>query len=760
MLEKEIAKLYGTLQFKADYRPLLVFKQSLVKTDSELKRLMKSLDLVQAKIKRLGSGSNVAQATKIFQAQQTAAIKNGKLFATMETQRLAAIKKEAAARKVVDSADTSAAKNQLSIRREAARLAEAQRLTARRDQIHGIRTTQAQARLLAIQAAEEHRHNSRQSQLQRTQQRLHTNISNGHQSITSGLTSLAASSGFGGGIGGGLTSFASNLSTGSMAVSGFSALVIAAGAALKGYADAVTDTTQKRLNTRAQFAAVDTDDPTSGKRAESRFYKLANKLGLNAAETAPEYTKMQQTLKVAGLKEDQRDHVADSILSYAKGSNLSSDDVGRVNKVISQIMGKNQFMSEEVKGQLGEVLPLAVGYLAEAWAEQNKTGLKGQEAYTALFKDMESGKAKGASVNPTIMRLMDKLKEHANDGGRLDQAMQSHQSSLNRRQNIYDASYESANYAGKSLTGKLGAMDVARKDLDRQMEYLAEDMKEIMDKAGESAGHLLEYLALGADALDRLIQLGNGNKGAFDDLFSKPEEIENFHKLVGQVSGLFDNIGAAIDKINEATGTVGFSPEFKSTLQEIEAISNAIAETWKFITDKLTRATKMRDQKLMDAKAEGREATTYELNKATVQGISGFGADPKDMSNDAYQAMLEQRPKTFAENIGNAMNNPTLLSNVAGLAVTQSMQLQGVQDSLFVGQQKLTQERLDDKGNPVGVMAPDKAPNVYNITVEPANIKVEAGTDPVAFAREYAAAQTDSWTNAIARLSANQKELE
>ncbi|MCF5571075.1 hypothetical protein GIV66_30340, partial [Pseudomonas sp. PA-3-11C] len=513
MLEKEIAKLYGTLQFKADYRPLLVFKQSVVKTDSELKRLMKSLDLVQAKIKRLGSGYNVAQATKIFQAQQTAAIKNGKLFATLETQRLAAIKREAEARKKVDSADTSAAKNQFSIRREAARLAEAQRLTARRDQIHGIRTTQAQARLLAIQAAEEHRHNSRQSQLQRTQQRLHTNISNGHQSITSGLTSLAASSGFGGGIGGGLTSFASNLSTGSMAVSGFSALVIAAGAALKGYADAVTDTTQKRLNTRAQFAAVDTDDPTSGKRAESRFYKLANKLGLNAAETAPEYTKMQQTLKVAGLKEDQRDHVADSILSYAKGSNLSSDDVGRVNKVISQIMGKNQFMSEEVKGQLGEVLPLAVGYLAEAWAEQNKTGLKGQEAYTALFKDMESGKAKGASVNPTIMRLMDKLKEHANDGGRLDQAMQSHQSSLNRRQNIYDANYESANYAGKSLTGKLGAMDVARKDLDRQMEYLAEDMKGIMDKAGESAGHLLEYLALGADALDRLIQLGNGNKG-------------------------------------------------------------------------------------------------------------------------------------------------------------------------------------------------------------------------------------------------------
>ena len=107
MLEKEIAKLYGTLQFRADYKPLLVFKKQLLQTNGELTRLSKALDMVQAKIKRLGSGSNVAQATKIFQAQQTAAIKNGKLFATMETQRLAAIKKEAAARKVVDSADTS-----------------------------------------------------------------------------------------------------------------------------------------------------------------------------------------------------------------------------------------------------------------------------------------------------------------------------------------------------------------------------------------------------------------------------------------------------------------------------------------------------------------------------------------------------------------------------------------------------------------------------------------------------------------------------
>ena len=760
MLEKEIAKLYGTLQFKADYRPLLVFKQSVVKTDSELKRLMKSLDLVQAKIKRLGSGSNVTQATKIFQAQQTAAIKNGKLFATMETQRLAAIKKEAAARKVVNSADASAAKNQLSIRRETARLAEAQRLTARRDQIHGIRTTQAQARLLAIQAAEEHRHNSRQSQLQRTQQRLHTDVSNRHQRITSGLTSLAASSGFGGGIGGGLTSFASNLSTGSMAVSGFSALVIAAGAALKGFADAATERTESRVNTRFQFRALDEKDPEVGKVQESRFYKLMNYLGMSAKDAAADYVKSQLALAGSGMTTNESADVLEGTLSMAKATGSSTATNSLVLKAITQMASKGQIMAEELKNQLGDSLPGAMKYAAEAYSNVSKNGKTGQDAIAALMKDMELGKIKGAMVKPVLLELGRILKANANLGGRLDNARQSHSSSLNRRENTYDQNYESANFAGTSLFGKSGALATARKDLDRQMEYLAEDMQGIMDKAGESAGHLLEYLALGADALDRLIQLGNGNKGAFDDLFSKPEEIENFHKLVGQVSGLFDNIGAAIDKINEATGSVGFSPEFESTLKEIEMISNAIAKTWGYIAEKLDRATKMRDQQEIEDKAEGKQTGVIAKNIATVKGMLGLGADPKNMANDEYQAMVDNRPKTFASGIADALGDPALFSNMSKLSSTPSMQLDGIREGMFVTQMTRTQQRAADKQFNASGDTPASEPTVYQVNVEPAQITITGVSDPMAVSKLVDAQLADHWNRSIAKLSANQKEVE
>jgi tape measure domain-containing protein len=760
MLEKEIAKLYGTLQFKADYKPLLVFKQQIVKTDSELKRLMKSLDMVQAKIKSLGSGSSIANATKLFQAQQAAALKNGKLFATLETQRLAAIKREAEARKKVDGAETAVAKNKLSIQRETARLAEVQRLTARRDQIHGIRTTQAQARLLATQAAEEHRHNSRQNQLQRAQQRLHTNVSSGHQRITSGLTSLAASSGFGGGIGGGLTSFASNLSTGSMVVSGFSALVIAAGAALKGFADAATERTESRVNTRFQFRALDEKDPEVGKVQESRFYKLMNYLGMSAKDAAADYVKSQLALAGSGMTTDESADVLEGTLSMAKATGSSTATNSLVLKAITQMASKGQIMSEELKSQLGDSLPGAMKYAAEAYSNVSKNGKTGQDAIAALMKDMELGKIKGAMVKPVLLELGRILKANANLGGRLDNARQSHSSSLNRRQNSYDANYESSFFAGTSLTGKVGALATARKELDRHMEYLAEDMKGIMDKVGEKAGHLLEYLTLGVDALDRLIQLADGNKGAFDDLFTSQEDVKAFHTMVDQISGLFDNIGTALDKIGEVTGAVGFAPEFESTLKEIEMISNAIAKAWEFITSKIDRATKMRDQRIMEDRAEGKETGTIAKSVEVAKGLLGFGSEPKDMANDDYQARISERPKTFASGIADALGDPALFSNMSKLSTTPSMQLEGIREGMFANQMSRTQQRAAERQPSGGGDTTASEPAVYQINVEPAQITITGVSDPMEVSKLVDAQLSEHWNRSIAKLSANQKEVE
>lgn len=760
MFEKEIAKLYGTLQFRADYKPLLVFKKQLLQTNGELTRLSKALDMVQAKIKHLGSGSNVANATKLFQAQQAAAIKNGKLFATMQTQRLAAVKREAEARKKVDSADTRATKNQLAIRREAARLAEAQRLTTRRDQIHGIRTAQAQQRLQALQDTEAHRRLARQNALQRAERKVQANVGGAHQRITNGLTSIATSSGFGSGIGGGLSSFTSSLGAGSLALGGFAAFTIAAGAALKGFADAATETTEKRVNTRFQFRALDENDSEVGKQQEDKFYKLMNFLGMDAKAAAKDYTRSQLALTGSGMTADESSDVLRGVMKMSKATGGDTATDSLVLKAITQMASKGQIMAEELKNQLGDSLPGAMKYAAEAYSKVSGSGKTGQEAIAALMKDMEKGLIRGDKVKPVLLELGRLLEQNANLGGRLDNARQSHSSSLNRRQNTYDANYESAYGAGTSLMGKTGALFTARKDLDRHMEYLAEDMKGIMDKVGEKAGHLLEYLTLGVDALDRLIQLADGNKGAFDDLFSTPEDVENFHRLVDQISGLFDNVGAALDKIAETTGSVGFSPEFESTLKEIEMISNAIAKTWGYITEKLDRATKMRDQRIMEDRAGGKGTGIIAKNFEVAKGLLGFGSEPKNMANDDYQAMVSERPKTFASGIADALGDPALFSNMSKLSSTPSMQLDGIREGMFVTQMTRTQQRAADKQFNASGDTPASEPTVYQVNVEPAQITITGVSDPMAVSKLVDAQLADHWNRSIAKLSANQKEVE
>ncbi|WP_236477130.1 hypothetical protein, partial [Pseudomonas sp. PA-3-11C] len=244
------------------------------------------------------------------------------------------------------------------------------------------------------------------------------------------------------------------------------------------------------------------------------------------------------------------------------------------------------------------------------------------------------------------------------------------------------------------------------------------------------------------------------------DLFSKPEEIENFHKLVGQVSGLFDNIGAAIDKINEATGSVGFSPEFESTLKEIEMISNAIAKTWGYITEKLDRATKMRDQQEIEDKAEGKQTGVIAKNIATVKGMLGLGADPKNMANDEYQAMVDNRPKTFASGIADALGDPALFSNMSKLSSTPSMQLDGIREGMFVTQMTRTQQRAADKQFNASGDTSASEPTVYQVNVEPAQITITGVSDPMAVSKLVDAQLADHWNRSIAKLSANQKELE
>ena len=71
---------------------------------------------------------------------------------------------------------------------------------------------------------------------------------------------------------------------------------------------------------------------------------------------------------------------------------MSADKVDRVQYAFAQMASKGQIMSEELKGQLGDVLPGAMGLFAKA------AGLEGPDAIQKFSKALEDGAFKGENM--------------------------------------------------------------------------------------------------------------------------------------------------------------------------------------------------------------------------------------------------------------------------------------------------------------------------------------------------------------------------
>lgn len=102
------------------------------------------------------------------------------------------------------------------------------------------------------------------------------------------------------------------------------------------------------------------------------------------------FTKLYASMKPAGFSGDQ---IGDLFLGISKASatlGLSRDKVDRVTYAFSQMASKGQLMSEEVSGQLGDVIPGALSIMAEAANMDIKTFKKAMEDGVFVGKAFEA----------------------------------------------------------------------------------------------------------------------------------------------------------------------------------------------------------------------------------------------------------------------------------------------------------------------------------------------------------------------------------
>jgi tape measure domain-containing protein len=146
------------------------------------------------------------------------------------------------------------------------------------------------------------------------------------------------------------------------------------------------------------------------------------------------FTKLYASMAPAGFKGEEIRALFTGVSQAAATFGMSADKVDRVNYAFAQMASKGQVMSEELKGQLGDVLPGAMGIFAEA------AGFKGPDAIQKFSKALEDGAYKGQAMRVLLKNVTTVLTKEFGPGA--EGAARTFQGVINRMQNSTKLLYE------------------------------------------------------------------------------------------------------------------------------------------------------------------------------------------------------------------------------------------------------------------------------------------------------------------------------
>jgi tape measure domain-containing protein len=142
------------------------------------------------------------------------------------------------------------------------------------------------------------------------------------------------------------------------------------------------------------------------------------------------FVKLHASMQPAGFSQEQIEGLFTGVSQATAAFGLSADKVDRVNYAFAQMASKGQIMSEELKGQLGDVLPGALSLFAEA----------AKMSIPEFSKAMEDGAFKGEAMMQVLenVGILMKVKFGAAAAG----AAKTLQGALNGIQNNLKLMYE------------------------------------------------------------------------------------------------------------------------------------------------------------------------------------------------------------------------------------------------------------------------------------------------------------------------------
>lgn len=266
----------------------------------------------------------------------------------------------------------------------------------------------------------------------------------------------------------------------------------------------------------------------------------ALRLGVSYQDSARSFSKMLPARGNMSLEQTKELFSGVSEMSTLLGLNVEQS--GRAMTALTQIMSKNQLMAEELKGQLGEVMPNAIKLMAQAAQD---AGLSVDGTVKELFKLMEAGAVASDVILPHFAK---RLQEAARANGGLDKAIESNRAAMNRL-------IASAQIAGDE-TFRAGYAD-GLTDLFNTSAEALKDLTPLFKSFGKIMGSFFHALARGIQLVTPPLQLlgivldkvtdvlgdFSGIVGAGGTLWLLNKKFGIFSKVIGTVAASTGKMG-------------------------------------------------------------------------------------------------------------------------------------------------------------------------------------------------------------------------
>lgn len=170
--------------------------------------------------------------------------------------------------------------------------------------------------------------------------------------------------------------------------------ILALGAAYVGLYGQITmagdviDAYKLRQQTMIKLAQVVGNDLSAQQKEWQYTENVADQLGLRLDVVADEYSKFAIAATTAGMSLNDTKFIFENVSKAARVNHISIEDLKGVYLALSQMIGKGQVYSEELRQQLGERLPQAISVLAK----------ERKQSVAELLKDIQNGEVKTEAV--------------------------------------------------------------------------------------------------------------------------------------------------------------------------------------------------------------------------------------------------------------------------------------------------------------------------------------------------------------------------